>query len=138
MAGHDVIELLQRRNDALLENDPGAFAGLFAPDAVIEQPFAPQGMPTRLEGRETIRAFAARMFASLRFDSIEEIAVHRTDDRDVAIVEQITNVTFRTSGGSFSGRSISLFRVRDGAIVLFRTYTGPVPDLAPKRDVSGG
>lgn len=129
MARPTVVELIQRRNDALLANDAEAFAALFASDAAIEQPFAARGAPTRLQGLETIRAFAVRMFAGLRFDSIEEITIHRTDDPEVAIVEQVTNVTLPSSASSFSGKSISLFRVRDGAIILFRTYTGPPPSF---------
>ena len=129
MAHRNVKELIHRRNEALLANDPEAFVSLFAPDAAIEQPFAQPGTPTRLEGRETIRAFAARMFAGLRFDAIEEVTIHLTDDPDIAIVEQVTTVAFRGSGRSFSGTSISLFRAREGALVLFRTYTGPPPNV---------
>ncbi len=123
-------EVLELRNEALLRNDAEAFAALFAPHGAIEQPFARDGVPARLEGRERIRAFSARGFAAVRIDALEEIAAHQTDDPEVVIVELLAKGVFASSGHPFSTRSISVFRIRDGAIVLFRTYTGPVSETA--------
>jgi uncharacterized protein (TIGR02246 family) len=131
MAHQNLTDVVRRRNEALLKNDVEAFVALFEPDGVVEQPFALNGMPTRLEGREAIRAFSARTFPAIRFDSLEEIATYGTDDPEVVIVELATQATLTSSGQSFSGRSISVFRIRNGAIALFRTYAGSASGSAP-------
>ena len=51
-------DVLARRRHLTLTGDADGLADLYAPDAVIESPFAGRsGMPARLEGRETVRAY---------------------------------------------------------------------------------
>jgi ketosteroid isomerase-like protein len=58
-------DVLAWRRRLILNGDADGFAGLLAPDAVIELPFAgPPGMPARPEGREAVRANARRVMAS--------------------------------------------------------------------------
>jgi len=66
-------DVLARRRCLILNGDADGFAGLFAPDAVIELPLAgPPGAPARLEGREAIRENARRVMASpLRREDFE-------------------------------------------------------------------
>ncbi len=126
-------EVLALRNKALLENDAEAFSTLFASDGVIETPFAANGMPPRLEGREAIRAFSARTFPAMRIEKLDELAVHQTQDPEVLIVEGATTGRLTGSGQPFSGRSINVFRIRDGKILLFRTYAGLAAPATPEK-----
>ena len=54
------LEVLELRRRLVVARDMEAFAGLFAAEGVIEMPFAANGLPARLEGREAIREFSAR------------------------------------------------------------------------------
>ena len=57
-------DVLARRRHLTLSGDVDGLADLFAPDAVIEAPFAgPPGMPARLEGREAIREYPRQVMA---------------------------------------------------------------------------
>jgi uncharacterized protein len=47
-------DVLNQRRRLILSGDADGYADLFAPDGVIESPFAPPGVPPRLEGREAI------------------------------------------------------------------------------------
>lgn len=49
------LEVLERRRRAVVAGDTEAFADLFAVDGVLEMPFAVDGVPARLEGREAIQ-----------------------------------------------------------------------------------
>ena len=125
-------EVLERRREVLRNQDTDGFAGLFAPDGVIELPFAAPDMPSRLEGQQAIREFSRRMAASpLRIDDLESTAVYQTDDPEVVITEIIAHGTVTSTGRTFTGTSIQVFRIRDGKIVLFRDYfnVGGVQDL---------
>ena len=56
-----IADVLARRRDLILSGDADGFADLFAPDAVIELPFAGlPGFPPRLEGREALASASTR------------------------------------------------------------------------------
>jgi ketosteroid isomerase-like protein len=108
---------------------------LYAPDAVIEAPFAPPGAPSRLVGREVIREYSRRVVASpLRLEDYEVTELYQTQDPEVVIVEMRGKGTVTTTGRSFTATSIQVLRIRDGQIVLFRDFANP----QVVQDVLGG
>jgi len=116
-------QVLDQRRELLLKQDVDGFIELFAPDGVIELPFAGPGMPSRLAGQQAIRDFSRRMAASpLRIDDLEATALYHTDDPEVVVIELATRGTVTSTGRTFAGTSIQVFRIRDGKIVLFRDY----------------
>ena len=116
-------DVLARRRRLILSGDADGYADLFAPDGVIESPFAPAGAPSRLEGREAIREYSRRVMAApVRLENLEEVELYRTQDPEVAIVEVRATATFTTTGRSFATTSIQIYRIRDGQIVLFRDF----------------
>jgi ketosteroid isomerase-like protein len=122
-------QVLEQRRELLLKQDVDGFVELFAPDGVIELPFAGPGMPSRLAGQQAIRDFSHRMDASpLRIDDLEATALYHTDDPEVVIIELATRGTVTSTGRTFEATSIQVFRIRDGKIVLFRDYFN-VPGL---------
>jgi uncharacterized protein (TIGR02246 family) len=120
-------DVLARRRHLTLTGDADGLADLFAPDAVIESPFAgPPGMPVRLEGREAIREYSRRVMAvPLRLDEYEVAELYQTQDPEVVIVEMRTKGTLTTTGRSFTATSIQVLRIREGHIVLFRDFADP-------------
>ncbi len=94
-------------------------AGLYAEDAVVDQPFLP-GARGHLEGRETIRAHfagAARMGLSL---VAENVVVHETADPEVVIAEFDYDVT--GPAGTARAANIQVLRVCGGLIAATRDY----------------
>ena len=119
--------VLARRRHLTLNGDADGLADLFAPDAVIEAPFAgDSGMPARLEGREAIRAYSRQAMASpLRLEDYEVTELYQTQDAEVVIVEMRAKGTITTTGRPFTATSIQILRIRDGRIVLFRDFADP-------------
>ena len=122
-------EVVERRRQVLLDNDVDGFARLFAPDGVIEMPTASPGGPRRLAGQALIEEFSRRAVTGMHIDDFEDVAVHETADPEVVIAETVTRATLIATGESFTTQSIQVFRVRDGQIVLFRTYVAPPAEL---------
>ena len=120
-------DILIRRRRLILDGDADGFADLFAPDAVIDLPFAgTPDAPVRVEGRPAIREYARRVLASpLRLDDFEVTALHQTQDPEVSVVEMRTSGTVTTTGRSFSVASVQILRIRDGLIALFRDFADP-------------
>src|SRR5450755_181810 len=116
-------DVLAQRRRLILNGDTDGYADLFAPDGVIEAPFAPPGTPSRLEGREAIREYSRRVMASpLRLEDYEVVELYQTQDPEVVIVEMRAQATLTTTGRSFVATSIQILRIREGQIVLFRDF----------------
>ena len=131
MSSATPADVLARRRHLILSGDSDGFADLFAPDGVIELPFAGlPGMPARLEGREAIREQARHLLAlPLRLEDFEVAELYQTLDPEVVIVEMRTKGTVTTTGKPFTATSVQILRIRDGHIVLFRDFPDPrVPE----------
>jgi uncharacterized protein len=120
-------DVLARRSQLILSGDAEGFAALFAPDAVIEMPFAgPAGIPARQEGREAILENARHVLAlPLRLEDFEVVELYQTQDPEVVIAEVRTKGTVTTTGRSFATTSIQVLRIREGHIALFRDFADP-------------
>jgi uncharacterized protein len=119
-------DVLAQRRSLTLSGDADGLADLYAPDAVIESPFAPPGAPARLAGQEAIREYTRQVIASpLRVDDYEVTELYQTQDPEVVIVEMRANGTLTTTGQSFAATSIQILRIRAGQIVLFRDFANP-------------
>jgi uncharacterized protein len=119
-------DVLAQRRRLTLSGDADGLADLYAFDAVIEAPFAPPGVPSRLEGREAIRDYTRRVVASpLRVDEYEVTELYQTQDPEVVIVEMRAKGTLTTTGRSFAATSIQILRIREGEIALFRDFANP-------------
>lgn len=96
-------------------------ADLYSERAVVEMPFAPGG-PTRLEGREAIRAhFAGAAGGPLELRA-GNVVVHDTTDPEVIIGEFDYEGRVTTTGRAFRLANVQVLRIRDGQIVSSRDY----------------
>src|SRR5215469_6533555 len=127
MSSATPADVLARRRHLTLNGDADGLADLFAPDAVIESPFAgPPGACVRLEGREAIREYSRHVEASpLRIENYEVVELYQTQDPEVVIVEMRAKGTLTTTGRSFTATSVQILRIREGHIVLFRDFADP-------------
>ncbi|MEV4266962.1 nuclear transport factor 2 family protein [Kribbella sp. NPDC049584] len=125
-------EVLELRRQYLIDRDFEGFVSLFAEDAVLELPFAVQGLPDRLVGREAIREFSLQAAAhAVDITDLRTVQLHRTIDPEVVILELVTEARHTTTDVPFQATCIQVFRIQDGKIKLFRDYVGAqsVPDL---------
>ena len=119
-------DVLARRRQLILNGDTDGFADLFAPDGVIEAPFAPPGAPSRLEGREAIREYSRHLMASpLRLEDFEVIGALPDPGPGGGHRGMRTKGTITTTGRPVTATSIQVLRIREGQIVLFRDFADP-------------
>ncbi|MEV0350307.1 nuclear transport factor 2 family protein [Nonomuraea sp. NPDC050680] len=104
----------------------GGLADLYAPDVVIEIPFAPAGIPRRSQGREELRARFKAAEGVLRWERTDNVLIHETADPEVVIVEFDIHGCLVASGRSVVSSYIMVVRVRDGLIVHSRDYGNPM------------
>ena len=109
----DVLDVIDRFNDAFNRHDVAAVMALRTDDVLFENTYpAPDG--ERLEGQAAVRAFWERFFADApgaRFETEDQFAA---GDRAA--------VRWRYSWGDGHVRGVDLFRVRDGKVAEKRSY----------------
>jgi uncharacterized protein len=140
-------EVFDRAKRLALAKDLNGFADLFAPDGVHELPFAPPGVPRRLEGRETLRGyFAAVTGTPLKHTAFENMTVYETADPGVIIAEYDAHGTVTGTGRPYQLRYLQVVEVRGGQITLWRDYWDPlasaellgrIPELLARYDGGG-
>ncbi len=130
-------DIFERQQQTILDYDMEGQAALFAEDGVMEFPFAPEGFPRRLDGREQIATVLTAAAEPLRESGrrlirYRNVVVHETADPEVIIVEFVVDGEER-DGTPFALPYIQVWRVRDGRIVSLRDYwsaaTAPVGRL---------
>lgn len=120
------LDALERLRAAAISRSAADMRDVYAPGAVHEFPFTPPGVPSRLEGRDTIMGFVTAFWAStpLRYERYRTIAIHYTGDPDTIIVEQEVAGTSATTG-PFTLPNLMVLTVRDGRIAHLRDYASP-------------
>jgi ketosteroid isomerase-like protein len=108
------------------ERDLDGYAGMFAPDGVVELPFPLPGMPRRIEGPQEIKRVLAPVWRAAkesgrRIDAWDPVAVHHTDDPEVVVIEfELHGV--EPSGTPYRLTYVHVVTVRDGRIAALRDY----------------
>ncbi|RZS39214.1 hypothetical protein EV193_104430 [Herbihabitans rhizosphaerae] len=118
-------ELLDKGLDLVLAKDMLGFADLWAVDGTMEFPFAPDGWPARLDGREAVREYLRGYTDVYDVKSVTELTVHETTDPEVIVAEiEVEGVWVRT-GEPYRNRYVWVITVRDGRIAGCRDYWSP-------------
>ena len=113
---------------AAVSNTPGDMADCYAPEVVIEMPFAVDALyPSRIETtREELRARYQAGTASRRYKGLTNVTIHETADPEVVITEYELHGEMTATGEPFSARFAMVITVRDGHIVHSRDYSDPI------------
>ena len=121
-------QVFERALQAMLDVRMDVYTDLFAADAVFELPFAPPGVPRRIEGREAIRTFieagADRLRTAPPQWQFRAIVVHETTDPEVIVTE--FDVHGVTAGAPYQFKNLQVITAREGQIVSLRDYWNPL------------
>jgi ketosteroid isomerase-like protein len=118
--------LVDRALALLLAKDMAGFAELWAPDGVLEFPFAPPGYPSRLNGRAEVRDYVRDYPSVVDLRAVTSLAVHQSVEPEVVVVEfEVDGVAVRT-GRPYQLGYVAVLTVRDGEILRYRDYWSPL------------
>jgi hypothetical protein len=114
--------------DSLAAGDVDGWMSMYAPDAVHEFPWAPDGRVRRLEGREAIREYMSQMPGRIEFGPLTGIQVREAGDETIV---QATGHHRRPDGTPRDLGYIWFITRRDGGVTLFQDYTNPLQASTP-------
>lgn len=114
-----VLQLLTGFED----KDMDRVNSVWAEDAVQEMPYAPEGFPKAVVGREALIAHYSPFPTKCEYARMTDgIAIHQTQDPNVLVVEYQGNVKWFGKDDPYIQPYVGLFRVEGGKIKLFRQY----------------
>lgn len=104
------------------------FLELFAEDVVFEFPYAPEGLPKRLDGRDRLAAHLVRLGPQLQFDTFDLESSYVCGD--TVVFEFTCEGRGVTTGVAYDQTYISVVTLRDGRIARYKDYWNPLVALA--------
>jgi uncharacterized protein len=121
-------ETVEQFLQAAVSEIPGDMADCYAPEVIIEMPFAVDALyPSRVETtREELRARFQAGAEHRRYRSLRNVTIHETADPEVIIAEYELRGEMTATGEPFSMRFAMVVTVRDGHIVHSRDYSDPI------------
>ena len=119
------VDLLRRTLDTFLAKDMKAWTDLCADDVVAEFPFAPEGSPARIEGREALYDYLRGYPDLIDIREIPSVRVYPTADENVAIAEWSVIGSVVSNGTPYNMSYATFVTFRDGLIVTYREYWNP-------------
>ncbi|MEV8328059.1 nuclear transport factor 2 family protein [Kitasatospora sp. NPDC056731] len=118
----------------LLDKDIPAWVALWAEDGLMEFPFAPDGWPRRLEGKEPIAAYMRHYPDHVDLHDFPDLRIHQTTDPQTIVVEMRGVGRLVESDAPFDMTYIAVVTVRDGHIASYRDYWNPLAVQEPGAD----
>ncbi|WP_068612522.1 nuclear transport factor 2 family protein [Paenibacillus tuaregi] len=123
-------EVVIRFLEAEAKQDVQVMAGLMADDIVYETPFALPGVPERVVGKETLadmlEQFIGKEGGMYATWSIYNIRIYPSYEPGLLTAEMDGQGIVAGSEHLYRQSYISLFRVTDGRISLWREYFNPL------------
>jgi ketosteroid isomerase-like protein len=98
------------------------FFDIFADDAVFESRYDFPGWPMVIRGCSALMQGLAGYGASIRLHSADRLAVHRSTDERIVIIEYDVHGTVLHSGAAYDNRFISVITIERRKIVHWRDY----------------
>ncbi|TPQ24070.1 nuclear transport factor 2 family protein [Streptomyces sporangiiformans] len=115
----------------LLDKNIPAWVDLWAEDGTMEFPFAPQGWPQRLEGKQAVAAYMRHYPDHIDLHDFPDVRIHQTTAPETIVVEMRGAGRVVATGGPFDMTYIAVVTVRDGRISSYRDYWNPLAALEP-------
>lgn len=118
--------IVDRALRLLVSHDMEGFSDLWAPDGVIEFPFAAVGYPSRIVGREAIRQYMSGYSDILDVRELTSKTIHATADPDVTVAEfELAGIAPKT-GKPYSMRYVAIITTDGSQIRHYRDYWSPL------------
>ncbi|MEW2451881.1 nuclear transport factor 2 family protein [Streptomyces parvulus] len=121
----------------LLDKDIDSWVGLWAEGGVMEFPFAPEGRPRRLEGREAVAAYMRHYPDHIDLHDIPELRIHETTDPATVVVEMRAVGRLVRTGAPYDMTYVAVVTVEDGRFTSYRDYWNPLVLQSPGAEFAG-
>lgn len=121
-----IEHVFRRALDGLLAGEGAPWVDMFTDDGVFEFPFAPPGLPTRLEGKAAIAEHMRHLPAVIRFDRFPSVRFLHDDAAEVLVVEFTGEGRMVTTDRPYHQTYVTVAQLRGDRIAAYRDYWNPL------------
>ena len=125
----DAVQLLNKSLDRFLAKDMKGWSELCDENVTVEFPFAPEGSPSRIEGRTAIYEYIRNYPDFINVHEITKLKTYATDDPNLAIAEWSVYGRVVGNGNIYEMGYVTFVTFRDGFIINYREYWNPMSFL---------
>ena len=119
---NQTIALLLEFQTLLTEQRFDEWIELWAEDGVCEYPYAAEGRPKRLCGKDEILEHMTKYPGRVTMESVEDFRVHLGLDPQVIVVEMTIRATATTTGRPYNQQLVIFGETKDGKVSRYREY----------------
>ncbi|MFF4102782.1 nuclear transport factor 2 family protein [Streptomyces sp. NPDC001903] len=130
-------ELYRHGLHLLVEKDIPGWVELWDEDGVLEFPFAPEGWPARLEGRDAVGAYMRHYPDHVDVHDFPDVKIHQTTAPETIVVEMRGVGRLVQTDTPYDTTYIAVVTVKDGLITSYRDYWNPLAVSQPGADFVG-
>lgn len=127
----DAEAVIEEFLDALETMNIKRFLNTWHENGVQVMPYAPEGFPTRLEGKEAIRRQYCPFPTYYKFIHFLDRIFHFTNDPNRVWVEARSEIQIKVNGKTYNNKFASLFTLHDARIIEYKEYSSPFTLLTP-------
>lgn len=120
------VQLLRNSLDRFLSKDMKGWTELCDENVIAEFPFAPEGSPARIEGRDALYEYLRNYPSFIDVREIQKLKTYPTDDPNIAIAEWSVSGKVVSNGNPYEMSYATFVTFRDGLIVNYREYWNPM------------
>ncbi|QHF97849.1 MULTISPECIES: nuclear transport factor 2 family protein [unclassified Streptomyces] len=133
----DPAALFRHSLRLLLDKDIPGWVALWDEDGIMEFPFAAEGLPRRLDGREAVAAYMRDYPDHIDLHDFPRVEIHRTTDPRVLVVEMRSAGRIVATGAPFQMDYVAVVTVEDGRFTRYRDYWSPATAPEGSLDFAG-
>ncbi|GGQ40043.1 MULTISPECIES: nuclear transport factor 2 family protein [Streptomyces] len=130
-------ELYRHGLELLLEKDIAAWVDLWDADGVLEFPFAPEGLPSRLDGKAAVGAYMRHYPDHVDLHDFPDVKIHQTTVPETIVVEMRGVGRLVKTDTPYDMTYIAVVTVEGGLITSYRDYWNPLAASQPGTDFAG-
>lgn len=128
------LELMQAYQTLIAGGRFDEWIELWADDGICEFPYAPEGQPRRLEGKQAIYHYMTAYPERIAIDAIEEVRVHEMRDPRSLTVELAVRGPAVETGCPYNQRYVIIATTDGAKLTHYREYWNPLVSI----DAFGG
>ncbi|MGB8406960.1 MAG: nuclear transport factor 2 family protein [Mycobacterium sp.] len=127
-------DLYRRSLQLLLDKNIAAWVDLWDENGIMEFPFAPDGWPTPLAGKQAIAGYMRHYPDHVDLHDFLNQTIYQTTDHETIVVEMRGVGRLVESDEPFDMSYIAVVTVRDGRFTSYRDYWNPLALREPGID----
>ncbi|OKI02646.1 phenazine biosynthesis protein PhzA/PhzB [Streptomyces sp. CB02923] len=119
-------DLFRRATQLVLDKDMDGWLALCAEDVLVELPFAPDGYPSKLEGRAAVADYVRDYPEHIDLREVPRLKIHVTDDPDTVVAEWHGTGRIVATGAPYELSYVVVMTAENGRITRYRDYWNPL------------